>query len=368
MAHDDSGERTRDAMTGDGPERAGFDEKDGLDKQVTGSALQEAVKEGAEKSTKSDPEAAGSGANGKTVEDTPDVADSGGDGTSASIREKQQRNEEPAREERHRLMKQLHFNYLKRQKKQSAAAGATQLALLLFFCGLWELAGQNKWIDPLLFSYPSKMAIQLWNGLYGGSLWPHIGVTVSETVAGFVLGTLVGTALAALLWWFPFLSRVLDPYLVVLNSMPKVALGPIFIVGLGPGFLSILAITLSVTVIITTLNIYNRFREIDGGYIKVVRLFGANRMQLFRLVILPGSFPVIISTLKVNVGLAWIGVIVGEFLVAKTGLGYQIIYGFQVFNFTLVLSSLVVIGIVATAMYRAVAALEKRLTAGWRER
>jgi NitT/TauT family transport system permease protein len=336
MAHDDSGERTRDAMTGDGPERAGSDEKDGLDEQVTRGALVEADKDG--------------------------------DGTSAGIREKQQRNEEPAREERHLLMKQLHFNYLKRQKKQSAAAGATQLALLLLFCGLWELAGQNKWIDPLLFSYPSKMAIQLWNGLYGGSLWPHIGVTVSETVAGFVLGTLVGTALAALLWWFPFLSRVLDPYLVVLNSMPKVALGPIFIVGLGPGFLSILAITLSVTVIITTLNIYNRFREIDGGYIKVVRLFGANRMQLFRLVILPGSFPVIISTLKVNVGLAWIGVIVGEFLVAKTGLGYQIIYGFQVFNFTLVLSSLVVIGIVATAMYRAVAALEKRLTAGWRER
>ena len=108
--------------------------------------------------------------------------------------------------------------------------------------------------------------------------------------------------------------------------------------------------------------------EIDSGYVKVVRLFGASRLQLFRLVILPGSFPVIIATLKVNVGLAWVGVIVGEFLVAKIGLGYQIIYGFQVFNFTLVLSSLVVIGVVATVMYQLVAWLEKRLTEGWRER
>lgn len=266
------------------------------------------------------------------------------------------------------LMQRLYAEHLKRNKKLTAAAGSTQFAILVLFLGLWELAGRSKWIDPLLFSFPSRLFNQLWSGLYGGSLWPHIGVTVSETVAGFILGTLLGTALAALLWWFPFLSRVLDPYLVVLNSMPKVALGPIFIVGLGPGFMSIVAITLSVTVIITTLNIYNRFREIDNGYIKVVRLFGANRMQLFKLVILPGSFPVIISTLKVNVGLSWVGVIVGEFLVAKSGLGYQIIYGFQVFNFTLVLSSLVVIGIVATAMYQFVALLEKRLTEGWRER
>ncbi|WP_224726731.1 ABC transporter permease [Paenibacillus vietnamensis] len=265
-------------------------------------------------------------------------------------------------------MKELHTRYMERKRRLSGAVLATQFIILLLFVGLWEAAGRNKWIDPLLFSFPSKMMRQLWKTMADGSIWPHVGMTVSETVAGFALGTLLGTVIAAVLWWFPFLSRVFDPYLVVLNSMPKVALGPIFIVGLGPGFMSIVAITLSVTVIITTINIYNRFREIDSGYIKVVRLFGASRSQLFRLVILPGSFPVIISTLKVNVGLAWVGVIVGEFLVAKLGLGYLIIYGFQVFNFTLVLSSLVVIAAVATVMYQLVAALEKRLTAGWRER
>lgn len=272
------------------------------------------------------------------------------------------------KEDRLSWMGALHASYRIRMRKLSAAVAVTQVVLLVLFVGLWEAAGKNKWIDPLLFSYPSKMAAQLWRTMSDGSIWPHVGMTVGETVVGFALGTLLGTAMAAALWWFPFLSRVFDPYLVVLNSMPKVALGPIFIVGLGPGFMSIVAVTLSVTVIITTLNIYNRFREIDAGFIKVVRLFGASRGQLFRLVILPASFPVIISTLKVNVGLAWVGVIVGEFLVAKLGLGYLIIYGFQVFNFTLVLSSLVVIAAVATVMYQLVAALERRLTAGWRER
>ncbi|MFD0958919.1 ABC transporter permease [Paenibacillus chungangensis] len=252
--------------------------------------------------------------------------------------------------------------------RTSAGVGTTQLVLLLLFITLWEVAGRQRWIDPLLFSYPTKIYQQLYTSMADGSIWPHVAMTVVETVTGFALGTIIGTAIAAALWWFPFLSRVMDPYLVVLNSMPKVALGPIFIVLLGPGLMSIVTISLSVTVIITTINIYNRFREIDSGYIKVVRLLGASKSQLFRLVILPGSFPVIISTLKVNVGLSWVGVIVGEFLVAKLGLGYLIIYGFQVFNFTLVLSSLVVIGIVATIMYQLVAALERKLTQGWRER
>ncbi len=271
-------------------------------------------------------------------------------------------------DDRRDWMSDLHTRFKSQKRRVTAAVIAAQAVLLLLFVSLWEAAGRNNWIDPLLFSYPSKMFLQLWKTMVDGSIWPHVGMTVTETIVGFVLGTLLGTAIAAALWWFPFLSRVFDPYLVVLNSMPKVALGPIFIVGLGPGFMSIVAITLSVTVIITTLNIYNRFREIDSGYIKVVRLFGASRLQLFKLVILPGSFPVIISTLKVNVGLAWIGVIVGEFLVAKLGLGYLIIYGFQVFNFTLVLSSLIVIAVVATVMYQLVAALERRLTEGWRER
>jgi ABC-type nitrate/sulfonate/bicarbonate transport system, permease component len=262
----------------------------------------------------------------------------------------------------------LYSSHKTRSRRRTIAVMLVRAVILIMFVGLWETAGRNKWIDPLLFSFPSRIGHLLLDMIRDGSIWSHVGMTVGETVVGFALGTLIGTLMAALLWWFPFVSRVLDPYLVVLNSMPKVALGPIFIVALGPGFTSIVVTTLSVTVIITTLNIYNQFREVEEGLVKVVRLFGASRLQTFWYVIIPASFPVIISTLKVNVGLSWVGVMVGEFLVAKLGLGYLIIYGFQVFNFTLVLASLVIIAIVATVMYQLVTMLERRLTSGRRGR
>lgn len=154
--------------------------------------------------------------------------------------------------------------------------------------------------------------------------------------------------------------------MVVFNSMPKVALGPIFIVMFGAGFTAIVMTTLSITVIITTLVVYNSFNEVDPNYVKVIRTFSGQRSEIFAKVVFPASFPTIVSTLKVNVGMAWVGVIVGEFLVAKEGLGYLIIYGFQVFNFTLVLSSLLIIAAVATAMYQLVVYAERKLLAGRR--
>lgn len=249
-----------------------------------------------------------------------------------------------------------------RERKQARNVRLTQAMLLVLGLALWETAGRLRWIDVLLFSYPSKIAALLWGNIADGSLFPHLGMTVWETVLGFTLGTALGTGVAAVLWWSPFLSRVLDPYIVVLNSMPKVAFGPLFIVGFGPGAMSIVATTLSVTVIITILVIYGSFKEVDANYMKVVRVFGGGKSDIFRKAVLPASVPAIVSALKVNVGLSWIGVIVGEFLVSKMGLGYLIVYGFQVFNFTLVLSSLFVIAFVATLMYQAVAWLEKRMT------
>jgi NitT/TauT family transport system permease protein len=180
-------------------------------------------------------------------------------------------------------------------------------------------------------------------------------------VFGFVLGTFLGTLLAAILWWSPIIQKILDPYLVILNAMPKVALGPILIVALGPSFTSIVAMGAIISVIITTIVVYTSFKEVDPNYLKVLQTFGATRAQCFKEAILPASFPVIISTLKVNVGLSWVGVIVGEFLVSSKGLGYMIIYGFQVFNFTLVMLSLLVIAVFATIMYQLVDLLEKKL-------
>ncbi|MEY8746218.1 ABC transporter permease [Paenibacillus tundrae] len=263
-------------------------------------------------------------------------------------------------------MKELYQNHIQQVARWRRQVLAVQLSLLVGMFLLWELAGRMRWIDVLLFSYPSKIFSQIGKDVASGEIWVHVGVTVGETAVGFLLGTLVGTLLAVLIWWSPFLCKVLDPYMVVFNSMPKVALGPIFIVMFGAGFTAIVMTTLSITVIITTLVVYNSFNEVDRNYIKVIRTFGGDRSEIFTKVVLPASFPAIVSTLKVNVGMAWVGVIVGEFLVAKQGLGYLIIYGFQVFNFTLVLSSLLIIAVVATAMYQLVVYVERKLIAGRR--
>lgn len=258
-------------------------------------------------------------------------------------------------------LQDLYVQHMKLKRRSRSRVLTVQLSLLLLFFVWWEAAGRFKWIDVLLFSYPSKIFTNIGNQAVNGELWGHLGITVGETVVGFLLGTLVGTLLAVLIWWSPFLNKVLDPYMVVFNSMPKVALGPIFIVMFGAGFTAIVVTTLSITVIVTTLVVYNSFNEVDSNLIKVVRTFGGSKRQVFQRVVLPASYPAIVSTLKVNVGMAWVGVIVGEFLVAKSGLGYLIMYGFQVFNFTLVLSSLLIIAVVATAMYQIVVYIERKL-------
>src|SRR5699024_526151 len=165
----------------------------------------------------------------------------------------------------------------------------------------------------------------------------HLFVTIIETAVGFLLGTLLGVILATILWSSRKVSKISDPYLVILNAMPKVALGPIFIVALGPGYISIIMMGAIISVIITTIVVYTAFSEVDENFITVLKTFGATRKQIFKEAVFPASFPTIISTLKVNVGLSWVGIIVGEFLVANQGLGYLIIYGFQVFDFTLVM-------------------------------
>jgi NitT/TauT family transport system permease protein len=255
----------------------------------------------------------------------------------------------------------LHREYKASLQKERRLVRLYQLFIFVIFFATWEFCSRLDLIDPLIFSSPSKVWNLLVTKIMDGSLFAHLSITVLETVLGFVLGTLLGTLLAALLWWSPFLSKVLDPYLVILNAMPKVALGPILIVALGPGMTSIVAMGAIISIIITTIVVYTSFREVDPNYVKVLQTFGASRFQMFKEAILPASFPTIISTLKVNVGLSWVGVIVGEFLVAEKGLGYLIIYGFQVFNFNLVLLSLLVIAIFATIMYQLVELLERKL-------
>lgn len=254
---------------------------------------------------------------------------------------------------------ELHAAYLHRLRTQNIGIRLTQISILLVLLVSWELSTRLGWIDPFIFSSPSRiwdLFIQL---TITGGLFRDIGITILETTIGFLLGTIGGTALATLIWAYPFISRVLDPYLVVLNSMPKVALGPLLIVTIGAGFGSIIAMGIAITIVITTLVIHSSFQSVDPHYINLARSFGASRQQIFTSIIFPACIPDMIAALKVNVGLAWVGVVVGEFLVSKEGLGHLIIYGFQVFNLTLVLLSLVIVAFCATAMYQFVALLER---------
>ncbi|WP_239094112.1 ABC transporter permease [Bacillus sp. B15-48] len=258
-------------------------------------------------------------------------------------------------------IKKLHEQYLSSLKREKRIIRLCQFFIFIMFFVLWELASKYQWLDPLIFSAPSKIWGLFIAKLLDGSLVGDIGVTLTETILGFLIGTLAGTLLAAFLWWSPFFARILDPFLVILNAMPKIALGPILIVAIGANMASIIAMGALVSVIITTIVVYTSFKEVDPHYIKVLQVFGATRTQCFKEAILPASFPTIISTLKVNVGLSWVGVIVGEFLTSSKGLGYLIIYGFQVFDFTLVFLSLLVIAVFATIMYQLVELLENKL-------
>lgn len=261
-------------------------------------------------------------------------------------------------------IKNLHEQFKRSLIKEKRWIRFYQVLILIAFFSFWEIASSFKWIDPLIFSSPLKIIHLFIENLSDGTLMVHISYTLFETVLGFIIGTVLGTILAAILWWSTFLSKVVDPYLVILNAMPKVALGPILIVALGPGMISIITMGAIISVIISTIVIYTSFKNVDTNYLKVLQTFNATRFQMFKEAVLPASFSTIISTLKVNVGLSWVGVIVGEFLVSSQGLGYLIIYGFQVFNFNLVLMSLLIIAIFATIMYQLVELLEKVLIKG----
>lgn len=261
----------------------------------------------------------------------------------------------------HNNVEHLHKEFLFSLKIEKRWVRFYQILIFFIFILGWEISSQEKWVDPLLFSSPSKIWQMFLEKLYDGSLLTNLGVTLTETIFGFLLGTAAGTIIAAILWWSPMISKIIDPYLVVFNAMPKVALGPILIVALGTGYPSIISMGAIISVIITAIVVYTSFKEVDPNYLKVLQTFGAGRLDCFKEAILPASFPTIISTLKVNVGLSWVGVIVGEFLVSSKGLGYMILYGFQVFNFTLVFLSLLVIAVIATIMYQLVDLLEKKL-------
>ncbi len=253
------------------------------------------------------------------------------------------------------------LDYLSAQIRRRNTVYFLRIAILVSFFTLWEFAAYIGWIDDFIMSSPSRVWETLGELYQSGDLWLHLGTSCGETVIGFVLGTLIGTVIAVLLWWSPFVARVLDPYLVVLSSLPKTALGPIFIVWIGAGAGAIIAMTLAISLIVTILEVHSGFLATDPKKVQLMQSLGASRLQILTGLVLPANLTTLISALKVNVGLSWVGVIMGEFLVSRAGLGYLIVYGSQVFQMDLVMTTVILLAIAAALMYQCVLLLERAL-------
>ena len=231
--------------------------------------------------------------------------------------------------------------YLKKVKIKKLLVVATQLTILIGFLVIWEALANAKIIDSFITSQPSRIW-STFTHLTSNDLLKHVKVTVYETIVGFGLGTLMGVAIAIILWWSKFLAKVSEPFLVVLNSLPKVALGPIIIIWV---------------------RIRNPCNHNDGNFNFLnsycARTFSSTKLQLLTKIVIPANIGTFINSLKVNIGLSLVGVISGEFLVSKAGLGYLIVYGGQVFKLDLVMTSVIILGIVAGIMYGGVLLLER---------
>ena len=255
-----------------------------------------------------------------------------------------------------------HLAYLKAIRRHDRAVRLVQALVLFLFLGLWELGARLGWFDVFILSCPSRVLAAI-GRLWGeGSLLTHVSVTLYETVMGFLLGTVLGIFLAVILWWLPFVNEVMDPYLVVLNALPKIALGPVLIVWIGAGMGSIIVMAVLVSLVVTTVTVLSGFTAAAREKQFLMRTLGANKGQTFMKVVLPAGIPHMMSALKISVGMSWVGVIVGEYLVSKSGLGYLIVYGGQVFKLDLVMASVVILCLLAALMYGGVALLEKRFT------
>lgn len=263
------------------------------------------------------------------------------------------------REIKRPVVSKAQADFLKKLRIRNVAVLITQCLLLLGFLLLWEIAARKEWIDPFLCSQPTQIWATAIEMAQNGMLWTHIGTTLWETAAGFLLGTIFGVLTAVLLWWNSFVSDVAEPYLVILNALPKTALAPIIIVWLGNNQTSIIAVALLTSIVVTIMTVLNGFLQTEEEKIKLIRVLGGTKWQVFQKVVFPANIPCMINALKINVGLSFVGVIVGEFLVAQKGLGFLIIYGSQVFKLSWVLMSVVILSILAAILYKGISCLEK---------
>ena len=226
-----------------------------------------------------------------------------------------------------------------------------RVAVLILFLLAWEISARIGLLDTFIFSSPSALWTTLLDMIGDGSIFLHTGITLYETLVSFLISTLLGLAIAVLLWWCPLSREISEPYWIALNSLPKSALAPILIVWFGNTTKSILITSISLTIVTTILTMLNGFLCVDPDKLALIRSFGGKKRHILTKVLLPANIPVLMNVLKVNIGLCLIGVIIGEFLAAKAGLGYLIIYGSQIFRMNWVILSIVILCVMAVLLY-----------------
>ena len=252
--------------------------------------------------------------------------------------------------------------YLSRLKREKYFVNISRLVLFAGFLALWEVSARIGWIDSFIFSSPSAIGLNFLDMCRNQSLFTHIGITLTETLVSFFFVVILGIGTAVLLWLFPKLAKILEPYLVVLNSLPKSALAPLLIVWLGANVRTIIVAGMSVAIFGSVINLYTGFQDADPDKRKLIATLGGNKKDELTKIVLPSSVPLILSIMKVNIGLCLVGVIIGEFIGARQGLGYLIIYSSQTFKLTTVLMAILVLCIIAMGLYSILNLIEKRYT------
>lgn len=250
--------------------------------------------------------------------------------------------------------------YIEQEKFHKRKVAVCRVMLLVLFLAVWELAASLNLIDDFIFSSPSRVFLCFFQMVRDGSMLSHISITLFETAVSFLIVTFLGISVAVLLWASRSISEIAEPYLVMLNSLPKSALAPMLIVWMGARVHTIIAAAVSVAVFGSILTLHNGFLAMDPDKIRLVYALGGNKKDVLFKVLLPGSVPLIINNMKVNVGLCLVGVIIGEFLAARRGLGYLIIYGSQVFQLDCVMLSIVLLCLFSALLYKLIARAEHR--------
>lgn len=251
--------------------------------------------------------------------------------------------------------------YLNKKKKEKILVIFFQISIIVFLIGIWEFLATKGYINEFIFSKPSNILKTIVNLYKNFNLINHIFTTLYEVIIAFVLGIFLGFLIALLLYSFKLLAKIIEPFLTMLNSLPKVALGPIIIIWVGANLKSIIVMALLINLIISIITIYNGFIQTDKNKIKLLESFNASKLDIIKKLVIPNSLVTIISSLKLNISMSLIGVIMGEFLVSKSGIGYLIIYGTQIFNLNIVMSGVIILIIISYILYKIISIIENKL-------